>query len=146
MVNQHKIHLAFFFALVLLSSISFSQTNDGILVRNVLETQQKAWNNGNLEAFMQGYWKNDSLMFVGKSGVTYGWKNMLLHYKKSYPDTSAMGKLKFTILDLKSLSEEYFFVIGKWHLQRSVGNQEGYFTLLFKKINKQWQIVVDHTD
>jgi ketosteroid isomerase-like protein len=146
MIKQNKISFAFFILFILFYSISFAQTNDENLVRNVLETQQKAWNNGDLEAFMQGYWKNDSLKFVAKSGVTYGWEKALSHYKKSYPDTSSMGKLKFTLLHLKPLSAKYYFVIGKWNLQRTAGNVEGYFTLLFQKINKQWLIIVDHTD
>ena len=146
MIKQNKSHLAFFILFTLFYSVSFAQIRDENSVRAVLEEQQKAWNNGDLEAFMQGYWKNDSLKFVGKSGVTYGWTKMLAHYKKSYPDKATMGKLNFTLLHLKPLSAQYYFVIGKWHLERTVGNLEGYFTLLFEKINEQWQIIVDHTD
>ena len=146
MIKQNKIGLAFFILFILFYSISFGQTKDENLVRNVLETQQKAWNNGNLEAFMQGYWKNDSLEFVGKSGVTYGWEKMLAHYKMGYPDTARMGKLNFTLLHFKPLSAKHYFVIGKWKLQRTAGNLEGSFTLLLEKINEQWVIIVDHTD
>ena len=146
MKKQNKMRISFFIVFVLFYSISFAQTKDENLVRNVLEIQQKAWNDGDLEKFMQGYWKNDSLKFVGKSGVTYGWTKMLAHYKKSYPDKATMGKLNFTLLHLKPLSPQYYFVIGKWNLQRTAGNLEGHFTLLFEKINEQWVITVDHTD
>lgn len=94
---------------------------------------------------MQGYWKSDSLKFIGKSGITYGWRATLENYKKSYPDTAAMGKLKFDLLEVKRLSVMYFFVIGKWHLARTDGDLKGYFTLLFKKIKGTWVIVADHS-
>jgi len=84
-------------------------------------------------------------MFIGKSGVTYGWQSIFENYKKHYPDTAAMGKLTFNLLEFKHLSPVFYFVAGKWHLQRSIGNIEGYFTLLFKKINGKWLIVVDHS-
>jgi ketosteroid isomerase-like protein len=84
-------------------------------------------------------------MFIGKSGVTYGWKNTLNNYKKGYPDAAAMGQLTFTILKVKSLSDQYQQVVGKWHLKRSQGNLDGHFTLLFQKIKGQWMIVMDHS-
>ena len=122
-----------------------AQSKDETIVRNVLETQRLAWNEGNVEKFMEGYWHSDSLMFIGKSGVTYGWQQTLDNYKKGYPDTAAMGKLIFDILEVKRLSVMYFFVVGKWHLTRSIGDVEGHFTLLFKKIKNKWVIVADHS-
>jgi hypothetical protein len=84
--------------------------------------KHKAWNRGDIENFMKGYWENDSLMFIGKNGITYGWTNTLNNYKKGYPDTAAMGKLSFNINTVKRLSKEYYYVVGKWHLQRSIGD------------------------
>ena len=118
---------------------------DETTIRNILETQRLAWNGGNLETFMESYWKNDSLMFIGKSGVTYGWQNTMNNYKKGYPDTAAMGKLAFDIINVKRLSVLYFSVVGKWHLTRSIGDVGGHFTLLFKKIKNRWVIVSDHS-
>lgn len=133
-------------AIIVLSVVTASaQSKDELIVRDVLETQRLAWNEGNVEKFMEGYWKSDSLMFIGKSGVTYGWQKTLDNYKKGYPDTAAMGKLKFDILEVKRLSVMYFFVVGKWHLTRSIGDVEGHFTLLFKKIKNTWVIVADHS-
>lgn len=124
---------------------SFAQSGDETTIRRVLDEQTKAWNRGDLEGFMKGYWENDSLMFIGKSGVTYGWKNTLNNYKRGYPDTAAMGKLDFTLISVKRLSAGYFHVTGKWHLHRSIGDLEGHYTLLFRKINGQWVIVSDHS-
>ena len=114
-------------------------------IRKLLNEQTLAWNRGDLEGFMQGYWKTDSLCFIGKSGVTYGWNNTLANYKKGYPDTAAMGKLQFTILHVQLLSKQYAQVIGKWHLTRSIGNVQGHFTLLLRRLNGQWVIVSDHS-
>jgi ketosteroid isomerase-like protein len=140
-------NLRFLIVLLLLSIpfISVAQTNAEKAIRNILAEQSTAWNKGNIEGFMKGYWKNDSLMFIGKSGVTYGWKNTLNNYKKGYPDAAAMGQLTFTILKVKSLSDQYQQVVGKWHLKRSQGNLDGHFTLLFQKIKGQWMIVMDHS-
>lgn len=129
-------------------SISFSaiaQSADKKEILSILEKQTTAWNQGNIERFMEGYWKNDSLMFVGQSGVTYGYLNTLNNYKKNYGDTAKMGKLFFTILETKQLSPEYYFVLGKWFLKRSIGNIGGHYTLLFRKIDGKWVIVSDHS-
>jgi ketosteroid isomerase-like protein len=94
---------------------------------------------------MVGYWNDDSLMFIGKSGVTYGYNNTLNNYKKGYSDTAQMGKLVFDILQVKRISVDHYFVVGKWFLKRSVGDIGGHYTLLFRKIKGRWVIVADHS-
>lgn len=118
---------------------------DESAIRNILATQTAAWNSGNIDTFMKGYWENDSLMFIGKSGVTYGWTNTLNNYKKGYPDTAAMGKLTFNLIQVKKLSNQYYHVTGKWFLKRSIGDIGGHYTLLFQKINGRWVIISDHS-
>jgi len=135
----------FIFICYLLFNTAFAQSKDETAIRNILNEQTNAWNSGNLENFMNGYWQNDSLMFIGKRGITYGWQQTLDNYKKGYPDTAAMGKLHFDILEVKRLSAIYFFVIGKWDLTRSIGNVGGHFTLLFRKVKSKWVIVADHS-
>ena len=130
---------------IALSISCLSQSQDEIAVRNVLSTQNAAWNRGDIDAFMIGYWENDSLMFIGKSGVTYGYKNTLANYKKNYPDTTVMGKLTFTLIHVKQLSPEYFHVTGKYHLTRTIGDASGHFTLVFRKIKGKWVIISDHS-
>jgi ketosteroid isomerase-like protein len=132
--------------LLLISFTATAQTNAEKAVRHILAEQSDAWNRGDIHGFMKGYWQHDSLMFIGKSGVTYGWNNTLGNYKKNYPDASSMGKLTFTILKVKSLSDQYQEVVGKWHLKREEkGDLEGHFTLLFQKIKGNWVIVMDHS-
>ena len=135
-----------FVALLIIISFSvFSQTKDESEVRNLLAKQNAAWNRGDIDAFMVGYWENDSLMFIGKSGVTYGYKNTLANYKKNYPDTTVMGKLTFTLIQVKQLSPEYFHVTGKYYLTRTIGDASGHFTLMFRKINGKWVVISDHS-
>lgn len=135
-----------FLGLLFFSSFVVSaQSRNERIILGILDEQTRAWNRGDIERFMEGYWRDDSLMFIGKSGVTYGWTNTWNNYKKSYPDTTAMGKLNFNIISVKRLSSKYYSVVGKWQLQRSIGNLSGHFTLLFKKINGQWVIVSDHS-
>ncbi|MBC7933857.1 MAG: nuclear transport factor 2 family protein [Rhizobacter sp.] len=124
---------------------SFAQNKDEQAILNSIHIQKTAWNKGDIATFMDTYWKSDSLMFIGKSGVTYGWQNTLDNYKRSYPDTTFMGKLNFEILHIKRLSVLYYSVVGKWELTRSIGNLKGHFTLLFKKIGNRWLIVNDHS-
>jgi ketosteroid isomerase-like protein len=128
-----------------LANTMYAQSKDEQTIRTLIEEQRLAWNAGDKEKFMQTYWQNDSLMFIGKSGVTYGWQKTLDNYKKGYPDTAAMGKLDFDLLEVKRLSVMYFFVVGKWHLTRSIGDVGGHFTLLFKKIKNKWVIIADHS-
>lgn len=114
------------------------------IVKMKMKKQENLWNLGNINGFMDFYWKSDSLKFIGKNGITYGWKKTLDNYLKSYPTKQEMGDLSFIIIECSSLSNESIFIIGKWELKKvqSVG---GYFTLLWKKINNDWVIVVDHT-
>ncbi|HRD58703.1 MAG TPA: nuclear transport factor 2 family protein [Ferruginibacter sp.] len=135
----------FFSFLLFICFTGTAQNKDAYAILNAMEAQRIAWNNGDLETYMETYWRSDSLMFIGKSGVTYGWQNTLNNYKRGYPDTAAMGKLTFNILHLKRLSALYYAVVGKWHLTRIAGNLSGHFTLLFKKIGGKWLIVSDHS-
>jgi hypothetical protein len=132
---------------VMLSVASIAQkTNERQAVLDVLARQNKHWNEGNISAFMEDYWKSDSLMFIGSKGVVYGWKATLDRYNKSYPDLATMGKLKFDIQKTDFHSKTTCWVLGKWHLTRpEKGDIGGYFTLIIKKINGKWLIVSDHT-
>lgn len=114
-------------------------------IRQLMADQSAAWNRGSIDDFMKGYWNNDSLLFIGKSGLTYGYARSLANYKKNYDSPDKMGQLTFTLLKIDKLSPEYCFVIGKWALKRKAGDVGGIYTLLFRKINGQWLIVADHT-
>jgi ketosteroid isomerase-like protein len=137
--------IGMFFLLISVFLKISAQSADELAVKAVLANQVNAWNKGSIEEFMKTYWNNDSLMFVGHGGITYGYLNTLNNYKKNYSDSEKMGKLFFTLLKMKKLSPQYYFVTGRWFLKRSQGDIGGIYTLLFQKINKKWMIIVDHT-
>ncbi len=137
--------IAIIFSQLYFAEISFAQNKDIVAIQSILDNQIKAWNNGDLDAFMVGYLHSDSLVFIGKSGPTYGYANTLANYKKSYPDKSHMGTLQFEIISFKPLNKDHYFVIGKWKLIRSVGDLNGVYTLLFRKTKDGWKIIADHS-
>jgi hypothetical protein len=123
---------------------NFDQLAEGNAIRAVLARQVSDWNTFNIEGFMQGYWKSDSMMFVG-SKITYGWDSTLARYKRNYPNPDAMGKLRFEILKMQFVSSDACLVTGKFFLQRKSDNPSGSFTLLFRKKKEKWVVVYDHT-
>jgi ketosteroid isomerase-like protein len=133
------------FAFAFTSITCVAQSKGERAIRSLLDAQTASWNQGDLAGFMQTYWNSDSLMFIGKSGIKWGWKTTLENYKKGYPDTAAMGKLSFDILQVKKLSGEYYYVVGKWMLKRSIGDVSGHYDLLLRKIKGQWKIIADHS-
>ncbi len=137
--------------LLLLIAISCFQVNaqkneDKKQILSILDRQTKAWNEGDLDDFMIGYWESDSLMYIGKSGVTYGYKSTLASYKKNYPDKSTMGTLKFDIIKVNFIAKDACFVVGKWYLFRpEKGDVGGHYTLLWRKMKGNWVIIADHS-
>ena len=137
-------NLLLLFSLVLFTSFNTIIDNeDEIAIRKVMADQQIAWNNFDLEGFMQGYWKSEELKFYGSNGVTYGWNNTLARYKKGYPSKEYTGNLKFVLNDISKIDKTSYYVMGEYHLERSVGNADGIFMIIFKKINGQWKIIAD---
>ena len=132
------IFLHFFFA-------NNELTDDETIIMDKLMNQAKCWNDANIECFMEDYWKNEDLMYIGKNGVTYGWQKTLDNYKKKYPTKNEMGLLKFDVVKLERLNDGYYFMVGKWHLTRELGNTEGHFSLVWKKIENEWVIIADHS-
>lgn len=115
-------------------------------ILGTLKRQTDDWNAGRIEKFMVGYWQSDSLTFVSKLGITYGYQPTLANYKKRYPDRASMGTLKFDILELNFPAPNVAYVIGRFHLTRpQIGDADGHFTLLWRKIKNRWVIVSDHS-
>ena len=137
-----KTIITFFTLLLFACSLSAQDKED---VTKVLADQQQAWNRGDIDGFMQGYWKSDSLVFVGKDAPVYGWQKTIDRYRRSYPNKAVMGELTFDIIQVKVLDGSNAFVLGGWRLKREKDNPRGYFTLWFRKINGEWKIVCDHT-
>ena len=134
-----------FIVAVFISLYTQAQPKDDAAIRTMLAAQVVEWNRGNIVGYMKGYWENDSLLFIGKNGPTYGYEATLQRYKKGYPDAEHMGQLTSTILSMKQLSTHYYFVVGKWELKRTAGDLSGSYTLLIRKIKNEWVIVADHS-
>lgn len=114
----------------------------------VLDAQVRAWNQGDIAAFMSGYLNSDSTRFVSAKGVTEGYQKVLERYLVAYPTKEKMGELSFSDLNIKHLSSEIAIVIGRWNLKRPEadgGNIGGYFTLIFQRTATGWKIIHDHT-
>jgi ketosteroid isomerase-like protein len=114
-------------------------------IRNVMSDQIAAWNLGDIEGFMRGYWRSDNLVFVSGANVTRGWQPTLDRYKKSYDTREKMGKLRFSDLEITVLSKDAAIVLGSWELTRENDNPKGKFTLVFRRLKEGWRIVMDHT-
>lgn len=116
---------------------------DKTQILQVLKTQENAWNQRDFEGFMQGYLNSDSLKFYGRNGLTKGWQNTLDNYKKGYPTKAESGTLRFKINDISPIETNSYWVMGEFFLERTVGNANGIFMLIFKKIDGEWKIVAD---
>ena len=112
-------------------------------IRQVMLEQQNAWSNNDLEGFMQGYWKSDSLKFYGQAGLTKGWQQTLDNYKKSYPSSAHSGELFFELVDISPITKHAYWVMGRYNLKRSLGDTRGSFIVIFKKIEGKWKIIAD---
>jgi uncharacterized protein (TIGR02246 family) len=134
-----------FLFLLLASMTSFAQNSPENAIRKVMDEQAAAWNRGDLEGFMQGYWRSPELKFVSGDRVTRGWQQTLDNYKRSYPDRAAMGTLTFSELEITVLSKDAAFVVGSWSLAREKDKPHGKFTLLFRKFKEGWRIAADHS-
>src|SRR5712692_4357171 len=114
-------------------------------LRALLDAQVAAWNRGDVEGFMQGYWKSDGTIFVGSGGVLRGWQAVLDRYHRSYPDRAAMGRLEFSQLEITLLAPDAAVILGHWQLEREKDRPGGYFTLIARRMPEGWRIIHDHT-
>ena len=136
--------------LVVLSSSIFISAQTGNVqaiadITKVMTDQAKAWNNGDIDGFMKGYWNSDKLVFVSGDNVTRGWQPTLDRYKKSYDSRAKMGTLTFSDLEITVLSKDSAVVLGSWSLAREADNPHGKFTLTFRRFKDGWRIIIDHT-
>jgi ketosteroid isomerase-like protein len=114
-------------------------------IENVLRAQEEAWNRGDIEGFMNGYWRSEKTVFVSGDEVSRGWQKVLDRYKKKYSDRAKMGTLTFSDLEITPMSDDSAVVLGSWKLKRANDEPHGRFTLVFRHFPDGWQIVHDHT-
>ena len=124
---------------------SDANESESTQIRALLDQQTAAWNRGDIEAFMVGYWKSEETEFVGASGVSRGWQALLDRYRKNYPDRKTMGQLSFSILEIHVVCTDAAYAIGQFELKREDDRLTGFFTLNFRRFAEGWRIVADHT-
>jgi ketosteroid isomerase-like protein len=127
------------------NAASEERASDRAAITKILEAQQNNWNQGNVDAFLEGYWHSPDLTFSGSSGIARGWDGVLARYKKNYPDRAAMGQLDFSGLELRFLGKDAALVLGHWHLARAQGDIGGVFSLVWQRFPEGWLIIHDHT-
>ncbi|HEY6232679.1 MAG TPA: AtzH-like domain-containing protein [Pyrinomonadaceae bacterium] len=114
-------------------------------IRAVIAAQAEAWNRGDIEGYMAGYWRSPETVFISGDNVTRGWQTALERYEKNYSSREKMGTLTFSELEITSISNDTAVVLGRWHLKRTQDEPHGRFTLIFRKTRQGWRIVHDHT-
>jgi uncharacterized protein (TIGR02246 family) len=114
-------------------------------IQSVLIAQQDAWNRGDIDAFMNGYARSASTVFVSEDEVRRGWETVRERYRVKYSDRAKMGTLSFSDIEVTMLSPDAAIVLGRWRLKRANDEPHGRFTLIFKHLPEGWRIVHDHT-
>lgn len=130
------------------SPIRAQQSSDSTArndIRALLDTQSRAWNEGDIDGYMCGYWQSDSLLFTSGGNIERGWRAARAKYKRSYSTRAQMGALTFSDTEIYLLSESSAWVFGRWELVREKDHPHGVFTLIMRRFPEGWKIVHDHT-
>ncbi|MEP6944894.1 MAG: DUF4440 domain-containing protein [Acidobacteriota bacterium] len=139
-------HLMLFVIILVLAPLfTMAQSGAELAIQKVMSDQAAAWNRGDIDGFMAGYWRSEKLTFISGTDVTRGWQPTLDRYKKSYDSRAKMGTLSFSDLEITSLGKDAAVVLGSWSLTRDKDNPHGKFTLTFRKFKDGWRIIIDHT-
>lgn len=131
--------------IALAAAVDAQNDKAAVAIRKVMDEQAVAWNRGDIDEFMKGYWNSDKLVFVSGDRVTRGWQPTLDNYKRNYDSRAKMGTLTFSDLEINVLSKDAAVVLGSWSLAREKDNPRGKFTLVFRKFKEGWRIIMDHT-
>ena len=137
-----KITFTFLLLIMTLPPVQ-AQEDDVKTIRKILQEQQEAWSSHDLEGFMQGYWKSESLTYFSGGKITKGWQTTLDNYKKGYPTAAHSGTLNFRIAEITKINDDAYYVMGAYFLTREVGDTNGTFMIIFKRIDGEWKIVAD---
>ncbi len=130
----------------LLISFQFASNSQEIEneIQTVIEKQKILWNEGNIEGFMGYYWKSEKFTFQSGNRRIHGWDALLSRYKTSYSGEN-MGVLDFIDIEIKVISSDFAYVLGRWKLKLNYTVREGLFTIIFQRMKEGWRIIHDHT-
>lgn len=140
-----KNFLTILFCVLIFSCKSTQPTavDDIATIQSILDQQQKAWSNNDLEGFMEGYWESDDLTYFSRGKITKGWNTTLANYKRNYPSKDNTGTLNFEIANITQINADAYWVMGSYFLTRKAGDANGTFMIIFKRINGEWKIIGD---
>jgi uncharacterized protein (TIGR02246 family) len=131
------------------STSLYAQANtrepDRAAITEVFKNQQTAWDKGDVDAFLEGYWHSPEITFSGSNGITHGWDAVRARYQRNYADRETMGQLDFSGLEFRFLGPDAALVLGHWHLTRTKGDIGGVFSLVWQRFPEGWRIIHDHT-
>jgi len=113
-------------------------------IQSVIDKQKILWNEGSIEGFMEYYWKSEKFTFQSGNQRLLGWDALLSRYKTNYSGEN-MGVLDFTDVEIRILSSDFAYVLGRWKLKLKDTVSEGLFTLIFQRMSEGWKIIHDHT-
>ncbi len=139
------ITLTILLAMVLAACSTNNEEADKTYILESMQQSQDYWNTGDLDGFMHNYWQSDSLKFIGKTGITYGWQASLDRYNRSYPNKDSQGTLTFNFIHLEAIDKDHYHQVGQYTLHRKTDTLSGHFTLLWKRIDGNLVIVIDHS-
>jgi ketosteroid isomerase-like protein len=144
---QTRLTLSIFCSILMASFVCAAEqsSNSTAEIQFVLSAQQDAWNRGDIDAFMNGYARSASTVFISEDEVTRGWETVRDRYRVKYSDRAKMGALSFSDIEVTMLSPDAATVLGRWRLKRAKDEPHGRFTLIFKRMPEGWRIVHDHT-
>ena len=111
----------------------------------LLQAQDDAWNKGDIDGFMNGYWPSEELRFASGGNVVRGYAATLARYKVSYPGREGMGELTTSDYEIDILSEDAAIAHGSWKVTTAEGSSDGLYTIVLRKMDGQWLIVSDTT-
>jgi len=142
-----KINILFFLVLIVFMSCSsekFDKESIQDTILSIIKQQQTAWNNHDIQGFMADYWHSEDLTFQSGGQRLYGWDKLLKRYQTSYAGEK-MGELTFSDTQIKVLSPEYVYALGRWKVEQDNNTKSGVFTIIFKLFPSGWKIIHDHS-
>jgi len=147
-MNNRHITIVLVALLVLFACDRTISEQSKALIKNeiqlIMKQQQESWNSGSIDGFMQYYWKSDEFTFQSGDRRLQGWDELLKMYQRNYSGEN-MGTLDFTDIEIQVLAHDVAYVLGRWRVTKQDSYKQGLFTLIFKKFNDGWRIIVDHS-
>lgn len=144
---MNKFIVLLFVALLIIVSCSSSKLDKESIqdtILSIITRQQTAWNNHDIQGFMADYWQSEDFTFQSGDQRLYGWEKLLKRYQTSYAGEK-MGKLTFSDIQIKVLSADYAYALGRWKVEQDDTTKSGVFTIIFKLFPSGWKIIHDHS-